>query len=918
MHAAKMVSYGGSTESADVKSARSARAAVRGLKRGHHWTVLFLFSVALQSQVVRAVGSFELQIHQWQNSLGILQSGQCCDPQASRGQDCLLDDQCDTFFRACLKEYQARVAPTGTCTFGIGSTPVLGGNSHTVRHRAHEGGEGGRIIIPFDYAWPGFVFPLGSPRQIDLSVLSSTMDRFKLFHLLFLHGLKYLNNTRLRHRDPDIPERAKERERERKRERETERERETNPTENDKGEEGKGWEYPVSECDIIHSNLPSPVIQTSGLVHAVISEVREGLASSFPRSSLYPLLYLSPLHPSLLSFPASITCLALVVASRQYRGSRDCASPQLKSFSLVIEVLDHDNETSQPGQEELIARVLLSSMLNPGEQWQTYRYHGHQLSLEYRLRFRCHGNYYGPLCNQFCRARDDFFGHFNCDATGSKVCKDGWAGPECRQGEADSSSTHPGQYVSKDVIWPMVCAVFLENASVIMAGRGISVMNVRHFLVVIMAPALNPGNACVTPTGVACSVTKLAATHNALHNSEAFCATFWRAVLHSVCTVRSAPTVLLARGGARDLNYCGNHLPCKNGGTCINTEPNEYQCVCQEGFLGRNCDIAMLHCDSNPCGRGSTCRETSQGFQCLCAPGWTGRSCQIDMNECETGICVHAHSCRNLIGGYLCDCLPEWDGPNCDRRNGSCQGPCFNGGRCEDSQCICLPGFSGERCQTAVGPCDSTPCLHGGECLAQKGGVFCNCPRGYTGTYCEEVADLCNPNPCQKGVPCQSTEGGYMCACPEGYFGNECMSLKELCHGLHCQVSEPSGREFSLYMVLLGVLAVLLAGGFSACALLLSRQHRRRQRRTKQPTTEAAGINNQRHFCAFVHNVERGRAPPPTGQAMPTLWSEEIELTLPPSPALKPAHTAKLDICNREREKLNRFHYAADGQELEV
>uniref|UniRef100_A0A3B3SLC4 EGF-like domain-containing protein n=1 Tax=Paramormyrops kingsleyae TaxID=1676925 RepID=A0A3B3SLC4_9TELE len=37
----------------------------------------------------------------------------------------------------------------------------------------------------------------------------------------------------------------------------------------------------------------------------------------------------------------------------------------------------------------------------------------------------------------------------------------------------------------------------------------------------------------------------------------------------------------------KDLNYCGTHQPCKNGGTCANTEPNEYQCLCQEGFRGQ-------------------------------------------------------------------------------------------------------------------------------------------------------------------------------------------------------------------------------------------------------------------------------------------------------------------------------------------
>lgn len=111
----------------------------------------FPFSFFSLIQAVHAVGMFELQIRQWQNSLGILQSGQCCDLQSSRGQRCPQNDQCDTFFRVCLKEYQARVAPTGTCTFGTGSTPVLGENSHTMHH--HEL-EAGRIVIQFKYAWP--------------------------------------------------------------------------------------------------------------------------------------------------------------------------------------------------------------------------------------------------------------------------------------------------------------------------------------------------------------------------------------------------------------------------------------------------------------------------------------------------------------------------------------------------------------------------------------------------------------------------------------------------------------------------------------------------------------------------------------------------------------------------------------------
>ncbi|XP_078102224.1 uncharacterized protein LOC144515343 isoform X3 [Sander vitreus] len=693
--------------------------------RGHlhlQRTVIFLIALMIQSQTVCAVGMFELQIHNFQNPLGLLQTGDCCDLQANGGQRCSARDQCDTFFQACLKEYQARVIPTGACTFGSGSTGILGGNSQSLHHRGHDGGGGGggggedgtngHIVIPFKYAWP-------------------------------------------------------------------------------------------------------------------------------------------------------------------------------KSFSLVLEALDYDNDTSESGQ--LIERVLLSSMLNPGEQWQTYRHHGRSLSLHYRLRFRCDSNYYGPFCNKFCRARDDFFGHFNCDPSGSKVCMEGWTGPECkeavcRQGchQVHGSCTAPAEckchYGWKGPLCDQ-CVTF---------------------------PGCVYGS-CTEPWQCVCDVN-------------------WGGLL---CD--------------KDLNYCGTHQPCKNGGTCTNTEPNEYHCECQEGFRGRNCDIAVRQCDRSPCGRGATCQETPGGYRCLCPPGWTGRTCQLgqwitNTNECEMSICVHARSCRNLIGGYLCDCLPGWTGPNCDIRNSSCQGLCLNGGRCEDqlsgSKCLCPPGFSGKYCRNGPSPCDSAPCLHGGQCVEKEGKtVTCNCPTGYSGVFCEIALDLCNPNPCQQGVPCRSMEGRYMCACPEGYYGNKCISIKNPCIGQHCPdaMSDTTNGGFSFYIILVSVLALVMVCGCAACAFILSHLHRKRKKQQAIPQEE--GINNQREFVNLIRNVDRSvpllppatpLAHPPAPPAPVSRCYEEIELTLPPSPApshpspaLKPAHAPKLDISNREREKLNRFHYT-DNQELEA
>ncbi|XP_061098167.1 delta-like protein 4 [Conger conger] len=102
----------------------------------------FIFSATLSITVSTQVferGAFELDLHEFKNSKGLLANGNACKPD------------CKTFFRVCLKNYQAVVTPEN-CTFGTAITSVLGSNSFS----AMGGGTfSSPIRLPFYATLPG-------------------------------------------------------------------------------------------------------------------------------------------------------------------------------------------------------------------------------------------------------------------------------------------------------------------------------------------------------------------------------------------------------------------------------------------------------------------------------------------------------------------------------------------------------------------------------------------------------------------------------------------------------------------------------------------------------------------------------------------------------------------------------------------
>lgn len=84
---------------------------------------------------------------------------------------------------------------------------------------------------------------------------------------------------------------------------------------------------------------------------------------------------------------------------------------------------------------------------------------------------------------------------------------------------------------------------------------------------------------------------------------------------------------------------------------------NTFNCVCQTGYSGTQCQYGNYQCNSGPCLNNGTCIANDNNYQCLCPNGLTGNRCEIDINECISMPCLNNGIClQTKLNSYECLC----------------------------------------------------------------------------------------------------------------------------------------------------------------------------------------------------------------------------------------------------------------------
>ncbi|XP_055335350.1 protein jagged-2-like [Paramacrobiotus metropolitanus] len=289
-----------------------------------------------------------------------------------------------------------------------------------------------------------------------------------------------------------------------------------------------------------------------------------------------------------------------------------------KSYTLILDLLNAQDE-SPDSSDISLERAVQSEEIGPRDDWRVFVHSGKKAVIRYRLRIVCDEFYGSETCNTFCKARNDFFGHWFCSPDAEKVCLDGWTGSNCDKA---------------------ICAPGCQN-------------------------------------GV-CSVPGECRCRNGWKGEKCDQCVPHPACKHGTCTDKPGECVCDKDWGGpmcdHDLNYCAKHKPCFNHAICYNVDDGKqaYECRCPEGFGGLDCSQTTEPCVQNPCRHGE-CYANNGTAQCRCDVGWVGDLCElvkdaVDNDECVSNPCANGATCKNEIGYYRCICPDGFSGEQCQNK----------------------------------------------------------------------------------------------------------------------------------------------------------------------------------------------------------------------------------------------------------
>ncbi|XP_076817949.1 mucin-like protein [Clavelina lepadiformis] len=230
-------------------------------------------------------------------------------------------------------------------------------------------------------------------------------------------------------------------------------------------------------------------------------------------------------------------------------------------------------------------------------------------------------------------------------------------------------------------------------------------------------------------------------------------------------------------------------------------------CVCNAGYVGSNCDEALLPCRENPCFSGVDCKSNfnslddgkqriSKDYRCGKCPSvftsGNGETCFYENpclkksftqggHKCQEAKCVHEpgrYSCicnkgfrTKINSNTTCKDINECDGNHsCDKKHGKCENTPGS------YRCSCNVGFT----MKDGGCVDRNECLHdnGGcqrRCHNTVGSFRCSCEPGYKlqkdNKNCKEIneCDEYARDHCQQICSDNRTGKPFYCTCLHRY-----------------------------------------------------------------------------------------------------------------------------------------------------